>query len=138
MRNISFALTTRQIRDGSKTVTRRIGWAFLKPGDRLMACVKCQGLGKGGKIEKIREIEVVSVKEEVLMDIVYVHDAEETAREGFPGMSPRAFMRMFCEHMNCDDDRLVTRIGFKYVPAALVAAQVAGEAAKGREGEAGK
>lgn len=26
MRNLSFALTTRQFIDGSKTVTRRLGW----------------------------------------------------------------------------------------------------------------
>ena len=38
MRNISFSLTTRQFRDGSKDVTRRVNWQNLKPGDHLMAC----------------------------------------------------------------------------------------------------
>ena len=74
MRNMSFMLTTAQIRAGTKTVTRRLGWKFLKPGDRLMACVKCQGLGKGGKIEKIREIEVVSVRQELVMPPVTTLD----------------------------------------------------------------
>jgi hypothetical protein len=32
MRNISFALTRRQILDQSKDVTRRNGWRFLNPG----------------------------------------------------------------------------------------------------------
>lgn len=50
MRNMSFMLTTAQIRDRSKTVTRRLGWWNLRVGDVVMACEKCQGLGKGGKI----------------------------------------------------------------------------------------
>ncbi len=49
MKNISFALTTKQFLDGSKTVTRRLGWANLKPGEILMACEKCMGLGPGGE-----------------------------------------------------------------------------------------
>lgn len=36
-RNMSFALTTSQIRDRSKTVTRRFGWWFLVPGDQVWA-----------------------------------------------------------------------------------------------------
>jgi len=43
-RNISFALTTKQIRNRSKTVTRRLGWLHIKKGDVLNACVKCMGL----------------------------------------------------------------------------------------------
>jgi len=34
-RNISFALTTQQVRNRTKTVTRRAGWLFLKAGDIL-------------------------------------------------------------------------------------------------------
>lgn len=37
MRNMSFALTTPQILNRSKTVTRRAGWSFLKPGDIVCA-----------------------------------------------------------------------------------------------------
>ena len=44
---ISFSLTTPQFRDGTKDVTRRLGWTFLKPGDRLCAVVKAMGLKKG-------------------------------------------------------------------------------------------
>lgn len=122
MRNMSFMLTTEQIRNGTKTVTRRIGWWFLKPGDRLMACVKCQGLGKGGKIEKIREIEVVSTSRERLVNIRVKlfrgpesTTQSETAREGFPKMHPDDFIAMFMRHMNCTALEEVNRIEFKYV-----------------------
>ena len=35
MRHMSFALTTKQIKSRTKTVTRRLGWTFLKPGDLI-------------------------------------------------------------------------------------------------------
>jgi len=35
MRNMSFSLTTQQCREMTKDVTRRLGWAILKPGDPL-------------------------------------------------------------------------------------------------------
>lgn len=77
-----------------------------------MACVKCQGLGKGGKIEKIREIEVVSVNEEPLMCVAI---SGECSREGFPELKPIQFTEMFCRHMRCTPETTVTRIEFKYV-----------------------
>lgn len=43
MRSMSFMLTTRQIRERSKDVTRRLGWEKLKPGDRLHAMRKVHG-----------------------------------------------------------------------------------------------
>ena len=46
-RNMSFALTTKQIEDETKDVTRRNGWWFLKPGDQIWAVEKCMGLKKG-------------------------------------------------------------------------------------------
>ena len=90
-RNISFALTTKQIRDRTKTVTRRKGWKFLKAGDILNACVKCMGLKPGEKIERLCQIEVTDVRVEPLdqmsSDREY-GDADATA-EGFPEMSGR-------------------------------------------------
>ena len=35
MRSMSFMLTTQQIRDRTKSVTRRTGWADLQPGTLL-------------------------------------------------------------------------------------------------------
>lgn len=43
MRNMSFSLTTDQIRGRTKTVTRRLGWRFLQSGDQVQACVKSRG-----------------------------------------------------------------------------------------------
>lgn len=120
MRNMSFMLTTDQVRAGTKTVTRRDGWWFLKPGDRVMACVKCQGLGKGGRIEKIREIEIVSTRAEPLSDLLIApggaYTASEMKAEGFPGLEARAFVKMFCEsHNGVALNTRVNRIEFKYV-----------------------
>jgi len=72
-RNISFALTTEQFRDRSKTVTRRIGWwkdkngkRLVKVGDILNGCVKCMGLKPGEKIERLGQIRITDVRREPL------------------------------------------------------------------------
>lgn len=119
-RNMSFMLTTDQIRNQTKTVTRRVGWEFLKPGDVLNACVKCQGIKKGEKIERICEIRVKSAIREPLSNIMYEGFAGVEA-EGFKGMRPREFVDMFCSEMDVDPSDLVTRIEFEYVEAANAA-----------------
>lgn len=53
MRHISCALTTQQILDQSKDVTRRLGWLHLKAGDLIQPVKKCMGLKPGEKIEKL-------------------------------------------------------------------------------------
>ena len=111
MRNMSFFKTTEQIRNGTKTVTRRLGWTFLKPGDEVMACVKCQGLKKGEKVEKIRPLRIVRVSRESLMEITF----RELRNEGFPNMGRYFFMDMFCRLNNCFRNTVVTRIEFEYV-----------------------
>ncbi len=121
MRNISFALTTQQIRDRTKTVTRRLGWKNLKPGTLLCGVVKGMGLKPGEEIERLAIIRVKSAWREPLIAISYPlrprsMGEEEAEREGFPGMSGRQFMNLFCEHMGCDEETEVTRIEFEYVP----------------------
>ncbi len=113
MRSISFALTTAQFLDGSKTVTRRLGWATLKSGDRLRAVKKAMGLKKGEHPEVLGVIEVVDVRRESL---ACVRD-EETAAEGFPGMSGAEFRAMFAHHMGCAVHTDVTRIEFRKIEA---------------------
>lgn len=115
-RNISFMLTTEQIRNRTKTVTRRLGWDFLKPGDVLNACVKCQGLKKGEHPEVLCQIRVVSVRPEPL-DWMYRfrYGLQEAALEGFPHITGAAFVRMFCKHMKCDQSTVVNRIEFEYL-----------------------
>lgn len=121
MRNISFALTTDQVVNGTKTVTRRMGWKFLKPGELLQPVRKCMGLRPGEKLQKLRgPIRVVSVRRERLwrmwLDPTY-GDAECRA-EGFPSMTPSDFIDMFCaSHKGCERGSEVTRIEFEYVPA---------------------
>lgn len=118
-RNISFALTTDQIRAKTKTVTRRNGWKFLKAGDILNGCVKCMGLKPGEKLQHLGEIRVVSVRREPLFDMVADSSGDygksEAAKEGFPEMSGPEFVDMFCKHMGGDENQEVTRIEFEYV-----------------------
>lgn len=114
MPNISFFLTTQQIREKRKTVTRRLGWWRLKSGTILNACVKCQGLKKGEKIEVLCQIRVLSTKEEPL----YAITQEECIKEGFPEMTPSQFILMFISHMKCSFNTPVNRIEFEYITNA--------------------
>ena len=110
---MSFKLTTEQVRDQTKDVTRRLGWWFLKPGDILNACVQCQGLKKGEKVEKICQIMVVE-RFGVPLSMIRLHPSE-CAREGFPDMTPDEFIEMFCLHHKCGEHKDVNRIVFKYI-----------------------
>lgn len=118
-RNISFALTTDQIRNRTKTVTRRLGWKNLKPGQILNACVKCMGLKPGEQIQRLGQIRVVSVKQEPLWRLVSFaeYGKQEATKEGFHGMTGNEFVSMFCEHMRPLHGVAteVTRIEFEYV-----------------------
>ena len=91
-RNMSFSMTTEQVRNKTKTVTRRVGWSFLKPGDTINAVVKAMGLKKGEKIERICQIWVKSIRREMLTKVT----EEECIKEGFPEMTPDDFVLMFC------------------------------------------
>lgn len=116
MRNISFALTTPQIRNRTKTVTRRLGWVRLQPGTLLQPVVKAQGLKKGEHVEKIgAPIRFVSVRREPLGAITQ----EDCAREGFPRLGPKSFITMFVNHnRGTSRHTIVTRIEFEYVEVA--------------------
>lgn len=137
MRNISFFETQKQFRARKKHVTRRGNaagptWKNLNPGDQLMGCEKCQGLGKGGKIVKMGPITIFEVSTEPVneiirrpfrdlpiqidnqyQDFVYV---PEIALEGFPEWYPDAspFVKMFCEMNDCEPETEITRILFDY------------------------
>lgn len=123
-RNISFSMTTDQVRNRTKTVTRRVGWWYLKAGTILNACVKCMGLKKGEKPERICQIRVVDVWQEPLYGLTDStqfpeYGKSEVEKEGFPDMSPREFVTMFCKsHKGCTKNSLVTRIEFEYLENA--------------------
>ncbi len=112
-RNISFALTTEQFRNRTKTVTRRMGWKNLKPGDVLCGVIKAMGLKPGEKIEKLGLIRVVDARREPLNRVM---TAQDTVDEGFPEMRPAEFIAFFCRsHKRCTPDSIVTRIEFEYM-----------------------
>lgn len=92
-RRMSFFLTTRQVLDRTKTVTRRSisTWSKLKAGDRLVAIEKGQGLKAGEGHHVLALLEVVDVRVELLDDIT----AEDCAREGFPEYSPAEFVAFY-------------------------------------------
>ena len=110
-RNISFALTTEQFQNHTKDVTRRAGWRFLKPGDKLCGVRKCMGLKKGEKIERFGLLEVVSARVEPLNAITQ----NDVVREGFPDWTPAEFVAFFTEKNNCPPDVPVNRIEFRYI-----------------------
>lgn len=111
MRNMSFALTTDQVRNQTKTVTRRLGWATLTPGTLLQPVVKGMGLKKGESPEKIGPpVRVVSVRRESLTEMSHA----ECRREGFPDKGPTWFVEMFAKHNGCQWNDEVTRIEFEY------------------------
>lgn len=119
MRQISFALTTRQFIAGTKTVTRRMGWKNLKPGTLLCAVEKSQGLKKGEKVKKLGTIRVVSVRREKLRQMTVDQDygGREVRAEGFADYFPEAFVSMFCRtHKGCEPSTEITRIEFERVP----------------------
>jgi hypothetical protein len=114
-RNISFFLTTPQFIAGTKDVTRRMGWAFAKAGDELMAVEKGQGLGKGGKVRKLGLIRLVDVRREPLSDMTVSrhYGYSELIREGFPDKTPEWFVDMFCaSHKGCAPHSTITRLEF--------------------------
>lgn len=110
-RNMSFMLTTDQIKNRTKTVTRRPGWWFLEPGDILNACEKCQGLKKGEKIKRICQIRVIHTSKVLLCNIAPL----DCKKEGFPELDEEAFISMFVREMGCHRASEVNRIEFEYV-----------------------
>lgn len=111
MRNMSFAMTTPQFKARSKDVTRRFGWWFLKPGDKVRAVEKGMGIPKGEKIKVLGIIEIVSVRREPLNTITQ----EDCVREGFPDLTPDQFCDMLRAHYDCQYADLINRIEFRYL-----------------------
>lgn len=110
-RLMSVALTTDQVRRREKTVTRRVGWTMIKPGDQLTLCPKVRGRRRGEPLERIVTVEVVSVRREPLAAIT----VEDTEAEGFPHMTPGEFVDFFCAtHKGVFADTEVSRIEWAY------------------------
>ena len=117
MRRMAFSHTAAQILDRSKTVTRRTGWRYVKPGDVLQAVEKSRGLKKGERVRTLALLTVVSVRVEplsrLLTDAHYAED--EMPREGFPCWSRDEFIEMFLRVNALKSPAVnVTRIEFEY------------------------
>ena len=112
-RLMSVALTEQAVRDRRKTVTRRLGWQVLKPGDRLTLCRKVMGRRTREPLVRVCDVEVVDVRREPLSNIT----DEDVEREGFDIEEWQAsdFVEFFCEHMKCRPDTEVTRIEWRYL-----------------------
>ena len=119
MKLISFSETWPQILARTKTVTRRIGCADWKPGERRQAVQKMRGLKKGQKVVRGPVIECVR-NEPQQLDMLYrnctlAYASCELHDEGFTGMNPGEFVQMVCRLNHCKPDQIVNRISFKYV-----------------------
>lgn len=108
---MSVSLTERAVVERRKTVTRRLGWTFLRPGDRLTLCRKVMGRKPGEPLVRLAEVEVVSVDRRPLHDV----DDEDVAREGFAGRDGMWFVQFFMDHMRCDPGTEVTRVEWRYL-----------------------
>ena len=115
---MSFALTKQQIVDGTKTVTRRMGWLMAKPGQLIQPVEKGMGLKPGEKIVKLRTpMRVIGVRREPLNLMLFDLDygLTECALEGFGNHQsyrwPSEFVKMFCStHKGCVPESIITRI----------------------------
>src|SRR5689334_9750364 len=118
MRNMSFSHTIEQMLDRSKSVTRRIGWVNVNPGDMLQAVEKGQGLKRGERVRKLGVIRVLSMRRESLGELLRpgMYGFQEMAKEGFPELSVGEFIARFFSN---DPATLITRIEFEHVLARL-------------------
>ena len=107
-RNMSFALTKQQFLNRTKSVTRRLGWHTVKPGQVINAVEKSQGLKKGEHVKVLGQIKVLTVRIEQLDAITF----EECRREGFPDLLPSEFVEFFCKANNCSPYQMVNVIEF--------------------------
>ena len=110
MRCMSFVATTEQVKNQTKTVTRRMGWKFLRRGDLIEAVAKYRGVPKK-KRRKLATIRVTIIYRQRLSDI----SGFDCTGEGFPEWGPSVFIRFFCKMNKCKPSQWVTVIWFEYV-----------------------
>lgn len=112
MKHMSFFYTQEQVRKQTKTVTRRLGWWFVERGELIQPVVKVQGLKKGERHTFIGPpIQVVSAE---FVNLEFP-TPQDLILEGFPGMDPEEFVRMFIRINKCERDVVVNRIQFQYL-----------------------
>lgn len=113
-RLMSVSHTTAQVRDRSKTVTRRLGWLHARVGQELVLCEKVMGRRSGEPLVRLATVRICDVRRERLDAIT----AADVAREGFPGWTPAEFVAFFCSTFRVEPQRMVTRIEWVYIDPA--------------------
>lgn len=108
---MSVALTEQAVVRREKTVTRRLGWRFLKAGDRITLCRKVMGRKPGEPLVRLAEVEIVDVRRQRLDEI----SRYDVRREGFDNWSPESFIKFFCAEMKVTPETEVTRIEWRYL-----------------------
>lgn len=123
-RLMSVAFTEQAVVERRKTVTRRKGWLFLKPGDHLTLCRKVMGRKPGEPLVRLAEVEVTNVDREPLTVLTewtgspsgFMYASAEMLREGFPDMPPDEFVdKFFVQAQGIAPDATVTRIEWRYL-----------------------
>jgi len=114
MANMSFALTTQQYIDGTKSVTRRNGWKHIVIGKIYNGVNKVMGFKKGEKPVILGRHIVKSSRWEPLRRLLDEpeYGKAEVILEGFPNLTPQEFVQMYCKHNKCTPETLVHRIEF--------------------------
>jgi len=97
-------------RNRSKTVTRRLGWDNLRPGERFMGVEKGQGLKKGEHVTRLHAATCTDNRAEPLNAIT----PADVVREGFPCKTPEWFVAMFCAANRCGPKSIVNRVEFEH------------------------
>ena len=118
-RLMSVSHTERAVVERRKTVTRRLGWTFLRPGDRLTLCRKVMGRKPGEPLVRLAEVEVVSVRRESLSAITDAdveREGVDAALETAGRTEAEVWASWFAWTMGCSVDDEVTRIEWRYLP----------------------
>lgn len=116
-RLMSVALTEQAVVERRKTVTRRLGWYKIKPGDRLQLVRKSMGRRRAdGTVDPLVRLALVEVvaTEVVRLDGPRLDDVD-VAAEGFAGWTPAQFVEMFTTAMRCVAHHPVNRIEWRYL-----------------------
>lgn len=117
-RLMSVSHTELAVVERRKTVTRRLGWTFLKPGDRLTLCRKVMGRrhadGSVDPLVRLAEVQVERVWREPLEQIR--HNVWDIEREGVEGIvTPAEFVEFYCRTFKVEPSTTVTRIEWSYL-----------------------
>lgn len=114
--NMSFALTSEQYKNKTKTVTRRNGWKHIKIGVPMNGVNKCMGFRKGEKPVIFGQHIPISSHWEPLRRVIDEpeYGKQEMILEGFPDWEPKQFVEMYCNHNKCTPETLVNRIEFEH------------------------